>query len=222
MIELTRGATFFTRAGQEVIIDRYEEDRSWPWRATNGQWYRQGGRHLTDSVDSELDLVAVAPRQLLKANEGAEYHEPAVRDPKEKDTNPKAAVGVRKVPFSVIPFDVIAEVGLAMLEGSTKYGRHNYRAAGARASVYFDGTLRHLTQWWEGEDNDPDAAGVNHITKAIASLVVLRAAMLAGKFEDDRPPRTGINWPALNDQAGAIIDKYADKTPHHYTAKDNL
>lgn len=141
------------------------------------------------------------------------------RDPKEKDTNPKAAIGVRKVPFSVIPMDVMAEVGLAMLEGSAKYGRHNYRAAGARASVYFDGTMRHLIQWWEGEDTDPDAKGVNHITKAIASLTVLRAAMLAGKFEDDRPPRTGIDWPALNEQAAAIIDMHAAKSPKHYTEK---
>lgn len=143
------------------------------------------------------------------------------RDPKEKDTNPKAAIGVRKVPFSVIPMDVMAEVGLAMLEGSAKYGRHNYRAAGARASVYFDGTMRHLLQWWEGEDNDPDAKDVNHITKAIASLTVLRAAMLAGKFEDDRPPRTGMDWPALNAKAAAIIDMHAAKTPKHYTEKDS-
>jgi hypothetical protein len=231
MIELTRGAKFYTRHGQEVTIDRYEEDRSWPWRATNGQWYRQGGHHLTGGVDSSLDLIETAPRRLLKASEGAEYHEPAVRDPKEKDTNPKAAIGVRKVPFSVIPFDVVAEVGLAMLEGGAKYGRHNYRAAGARASVYFDGTMRHLTQWWEGEDIDPDTvdednpdSGVNHITKAIASLLVLRAAMLANKFEDDRPPvvMTSMDWVRLNSAAASLIDKHADKTPHHYTKKDTL
>jgi hypothetical protein len=145
-----------------------------------------------------------------------------MRDPKEKDTNPKAAIGVRKTPFSVIPFDVIAELGNAMLEGSAKYGRHNYRAAGARASVYFDGTLRHLTQWWEGQDLDPDS-GVNHVSKAIASLVVLRAAMLAGKFEDDRPPRvmTDADWDTSNATAATIIDKHAAKTPKHYTEKDS-
>ena len=155
-------------------------------------------------------------------------------DPKTKDTNPKQAIGVRKVPYSVIPFDVVAELGLAMLEGSAKYGRHNYRAAGARASVYFDGTMRHLTQWWEGEDIDQDTVtevpgsdkvlGVNHITKAIASLVVLRAAMLAGKFEDDRPPRvmTSMDWVSHNEVASSIIDKHADKTPHHYTKDDQL
>lgn len=142
------------------------------------------------------------------------------RDPKEKDSNPKAAIGVRKTPFSTIPMNVMAEVGVAMLEGAAKYGRHNYRAAGARASVYFDGTLRHLIDWWEGEDLDPDSKGVNHITKAIASLTVLRASMLQGNFEDDRPIKAPAFFPELNKKSGEILDLYADRSPHHYTQKE--
>jgi len=137
----------------------------------------------------------------------------------EKPTNPKDIVGIRKAPFSTIPGRVIAELGLAMLEGVAKYGRHNYRASGVRASVYYDATMRHLISWWEGEDVDPDS-GLSHITKAIASLTVLRDAMHQAKLEDDRPPRTPPFFDLLNIDAGKILDRHKDKSPRHYTARD--
>lgn len=135
---------------------------------------------------------------------------------KTKDTNPKDAVGVRKVPFSVLPWGVIAEIGLALLEGARKYGRHNWRRAGVRASVYVDASLRHITDWWEGADTDLDS-GLSHITKAIACLTVLRDSMLSGNWIDDRPPvvyRPGWMRRA-NDEAADIIDRYPNPVPPH-------
>ena len=76
--------------------------------------------------------------------------------------------------------------------------------------------MRHLVGWWEGEDLDPDS-GLSHVTKAIASLVVLRDAMLNGKCEDDRPPACAPFFPGLNAEAGKILDRHADKNPKHYT-----
>jgi len=133
-----------------------------------------------------------------------------------KDTNPKDAVGTQKVPLSTVSAPVLAEVGLAMLEGARKYRRHNYRVAGIRASVYYDACLRHLMAWWEGEDLDPDS-GLSHVTKAIAGLVVLRDAMLNGMVTDDRPPpMQNQEWVReMNAQAAAIIAKYPDaKEPY--------
>ena len=63
-----------------------------------------------------------------------------------KPTNPKDAIGIKKVPFSTVPARVIAEIGLAMLEGAAKYGRHNYRVSGVRASVYYDAAMRHINK----------------------------------------------------------------------------
>ena len=136
-----------------------------------------------------------------------------------KDTNPKDIVGTRKAPMSTIPGNVMAEIGVAMLEGACKYGRHNYRIAGVRASVYYDGVKRHLTAWWEGEDCDPDS-NLSHITKAITSLVVLRDAMIQGMCTDDRPPRSKEFYAELNQKAAAIIDKYAELSPIHFTIED--
>ena len=125
-----------------------------------------------------------------------------------KDTNPKDAVGTKKVPFSTVSAPVIAEIGLAMLEGARKYGRHNYRAVGVRGSVYYDALMRHLTAWWEGEDVDEDS-GLSHITKALACLVVLRDSMLMENWVDDRPPKVKQGWvKKLNENAKAIIENY--------------
>ena len=137
-----------------------------------------------------------------------------------KDTNPKDAIGISKAPMSTVSAAVLMEVGVAMLEGASKYGRHNYRAAGVRASVYYDALMRHAMAWWEGEDLDSDS-GMSHVTKAIATLVVLRDAMIQDKFTDDRPPRSAPFLPALNDTAAALLVKHADKHPRHYTIADS-
>jgi hypothetical protein len=139
-----------------------------------------------------------------------------------KPTNPKEIVGVRKLPRSVIPAVVSAEVALAMLEGACKYGRHNYRDSGVRASVYYDALDRHITAWWEeGQDLDPDS-GLHHITKAIACLMVLRDSMINGKFEDDRPPSVPPFINRFNTLAAELMDKHKDKHPVHFTIKNPI
>jgi hypothetical protein len=135
-----------------------------------------------------------------------------------KSTNPKDAVGTGKVPFSTIPSEVIAELGLVMLEGARKYGRHNYRAAGVRASVYFDAAIRHLTRWWEGEDLDPDS-GMPHLIHAMACCTVIRDSQVYDNWVDDRPPKLPDGWLAkLNERAAEIVAKYPNPV-EAYTEK---
>jgi hypothetical protein len=140
-----------------------------------------------------------------------------------KESNPKDAIGIEKTPFSTISMPVMAELGVALLEGALKYGRHNYRAIGVRASVYVDATMRHISSYWEGEDIDPDS-GIHHITKAIASLTVLRDAMIRGKVHDDRPTGTKGFFTALNLKVKELLKRYpepkapflADREPDEY------
>ena len=137
-----------------------------------------------------------------------------------KPSNPKDIVGIGKAPMSTVSAPVMAEIGVAMLEGACKYGRHNFRVVGVRVSVYYDATLRHLFSWWEGEDIDPDS-GLSHVTKAIASLLVLRDAMLQNMVEDDRPPGTLKSfYVELNAKAAAIVEKYKDVHPMHHTRSE--
>jgi len=140
-----------------------------------------------------------------------------------KATNPKDAVGIRKAPLSCLPIRVLWRVGLAMLEGALKYGRHNYRGCGVRASVYFDASLRHKLAWWEGEDIDPDST-LHHLDKEIACLMVLRDSMLLSNWVDDRPPSSRENMAALHQHASMLIDRYAtiEPAPKHWTIDDRV
>jgi hypothetical protein len=138
--------------------------------------------------------------------------------PATKPTNPKDAVGVLKYAMSYVSAPVLAEIAVGMTEGGHKYGRHNYRVIGVRGSIYYDATMRHLMQWWEGEDLDPDS-GLSHITKAITSLVVLRDAMIQGKFNDDRPPKSKPWSDGLNMSTKALDIKYPKKVPSYTEIK---
>lgn len=125
-----------------------------------------------------------------------------------KPSNPKDVVGSSKVAMSYVPGPVLMELAAGMMEGGLKYGRHNFRAVGVRASIYYDAAHRHLMAWWEGEDIDPPS-GLSHVSKAIASLVVLRDSMLQGNWVDDRPPRSQPGWvDRLNDVSAAIVARF--------------
>ncbi len=147
--------------------------------------------------------------------------EPELRLPSgtSKPSNPKDAVGINKAPASVVSQLVMMQVNLAMMEGALKYGRHNYRDAGVRASVYYDATRRHMDSWWEGQNLDPDSK-LNHIIKAIASLTVLADGIITGLWEDDRPP-THPELDAilidLNAKAKALQELYGNVKPEHIT-----
>lgn len=114
-------------------------------------------------------------------------HSAAKKDPH----NPKDAIGAAKPPITTVSFAVLQELGVAMAEGAMKYGRHNYRAAPVRASIYVDAAFGHIASYFEGEDIDADS-NLHHITKAMASLTVLRDAIMQGKIVDDRPPKSKV------------------------------
>lgn len=112
-----------------------------------------------------------------------------------KPTNPKDAFGILKASLSYVSFPVLMETAIGMAEGGFKYGAHNYRVRGVRASVYVDATIRHVFDFWEGEDVDEESgAKLSHVTKAIASLTVLRDSMIRGNWIDDRPPPSPKGW----------------------------
>lgn len=142
-----------------------------------------------------------------------------------KSTNPKDAVSSKKARwFSYLPLRVLYGVGMAMFEGARKYGRHNYRVAGVRGTVYVDAAIcGHLTPWMEGQDIDPES-GAHHIDKAIASLMILRDGIYEGNWVDDRPPSVK-NWDGFigeqNATAEALIARHPDpKTP--FTINDTV
>lgn len=130
-----------------------------------------------------------------------------------KDSNPKAAFGSRKGHLSVVPMAMAAYAGvtltthhpavlfyfgLGMLEGACKYGSHNYRVAGSKASVYYNATMRHLADHYSGLVIDAES-GLPSIIKAATSVLVVLDVHYLGLVTDDRPPRAGAG-PALDKQ----------------------
>ena len=88
--------------------------------------------------------------------------------------------------ISVLPIDVLIEVTKAFEHGIGKYEEGDW-SKGYSWRSYYDKALRHILASLEGEDNDKES-GLDHITKALGDLMILRALQLRGYTQfDDRP-----------------------------------
>lgn len=141
----------------------------------------------------------------------------------DKPTNPKDAVAMNKVPLHFVSGIVKAYQALAHFLGNVKYGSWNYRAGGARASVYVSALGRHVDRWVEGEKYDP-IDGTPHLANAQACLNILIEAEETGVLVDDRPPSRidALNrvYADVERIMPTISERYQDRTPRHYTIND--
>ena len=108
--------------------------------------------------------------------------------PMQDTENPKDVVGERKPPLHLIPAAAEVAESVVMGLGAKKYGPFNWRRTKVKASVYVAAARRHLLQWFDGEDNDPES-GASHLAHARACLGILLDAIVTGHVVDDRPPR---------------------------------
>lgn len=139
-----------------------------------------------------------------------------------KPSNPKDAMGSTKLPLDLVPATAIAVASLAHLDGALKYGRWNWRDAGARSSIYVAAALRHIEKWNNGEELDKDS-GVHHLGHALACLNILVDSMAQGNLTDDRPPRIDITafMDKLTLDVTRLSELHADKNPRHFTIEDS-
>jgi hypothetical protein len=141
-------------------------------------------------------------------------------DPKLKASNPKTMIGSDKIPFHLWPETATILGSLGLLDGTLKYGRSNFRAAGVKASTYYDAARRHLNKWFEGEDLDPDS-GLPHMAHVLASIAILVDADAAGVLNDDRMYRGGyvnlIN--KMTPHVARLKTLHQKKNPVHFTIK---
>ncbi len=110
------------------------------------------------------------------------------------DNNPKTQFGVKKLPLHLVPPAATAFLAMAFADGAKKYGPYNWREKTISASVYYSAALRHLTAWWDGEENAPDS-GYPHLAHALACLAMIVDVTTLedkAKFNDDRPLPGGI------------------------------
>ena len=105
---------------------------------------------------------------------------------KATSVNPKDLFGEKKVSLSKFPPVALAHGAHAMMDGARKYGAYNWRDKPVVAHIYVDAAMRHLTDWFEGEEEAPDS-GVHHLGHAIACCAILLDAQEVGNLIDDRP-----------------------------------
>lgn len=108
------------------------------------------------------------------------------REPKMLGMNPKDARGSNKVSMSKFPSIGYIHGAHAMMDGAQKYGPYNWRDNKVIASIYVDAAIRHIIDWFEGQEVAPDSE-VHHLGHAIASCAILLDAQETGNLIDDRP-----------------------------------
>ena len=111
----------------------------------------------------------------------------------------------------------------AQVAGLFKYGAWNWRAAGVRASTYISAMKRHLGRWENGERLDP-VDNTHHLGNIMACCAILLEAEAIGKLNDDRAPSADLTktFDEVEATIARLREKYADRTPKHWTINDEI
>jgi hypothetical protein len=93
--------------------------------------------------------------------------------------------------FGLLPWDSLGKIAEVYHFGAQKYAPNNWRK-GYAWSLSYEAAMRHLADWWEGEDNDPES-GLPHLAHAgfhVLGLLVFAVCRRERYAElDDRPAR---------------------------------
>jgi hypothetical protein len=127
-------------------------------------------------------------------------------------TNPKDLLGIKKVQLNLVPPSSIIYQALAMEDGAKKYGPYNWRENKVIASIYVAAAMRHLQQWYDGEELAADSQKP-HLAHALACLGIIVDAKETGNLVDDRP---------LPGAASSLIARLEQKKKEETAVKTEL
>lgn len=138
-----------------------------------------------------------------------------------KPSNPKDAIGDKKVPLWLLSPIAKAHWALAQFCGMCKYQAWNWRIAGVRSSTYLSAIGRHMDAYVSGEELDP-TDGTHHLGNIMACCAILLDAEAAGKLNDDRPPVVSHReaYAAVEAQMEVLRAKYKHIPQKPFTIKD--
>jgi hypothetical protein len=94
-----------------------------------------------------------------------------------KDDSGKAA-------FFYLPWEALEDVAKVMEYGAKKYAPGNYQK-GMDHNRYFSALIRHMKDWWKGEDIDPES-NLPHLAHAACCVLMLLENWKMGRGKDDR------------------------------------
>lgn len=173
---------------------RNVDARRW-WFAETKQW---SAPVFVGDPDAHAEAAKSAPRD--DATEAIEWRglaeQPAVWETLPngvvKDTNPKDAAAVGRVPLHMVPDTLMLFAAIGFAEGDSKYIAYNFRVAGVRVSVYVSALRRHLTRYYNGEWADKKTK-VPHLASVACCAAILIDGHVTGTINDDRPPFVDLN-----------------------------
>jgi len=94
------------------------------------------------------------------------------------------AKGVKPAQFDLLPWGALTEVAEHYAKGAEKYEKHNMRK-GYEWSKSFSAAMRHLTQFWQGEDIDEET-GSKHLAAVVFHALTMMEFMETHREYDDR------------------------------------
>lgn len=89
-----------------------------------------------------------------------------------------------KVRTDLLPTDALLEIAQIMTDGAKKYGAHSWEQ-GTKWSEIYAAALRHLFDYWKGQDRDKESGSLT-IAHAACNCLFLLAYELRGIGVDDR------------------------------------
>jgi hypothetical protein len=198
----------------ENANDEWEDMGMEPYDMLPGEY------HWYTSKDGNHMVVPEASKRLLPFDWERKSTMEVAAKPKEttKDINPKDAIGVTKVPLSLLSPIAKAHWASAQFLGDCKYQQWNWRASNVRASVYLSAAMRHLDAYNSGEETDP-VDGTHHLGNAMACCAILLDAAAAGVLIDDRPPKVDMRlaYEAVERTMKACAQRYSHIPRNPYT-----
>ena len=109
--------------------------------------------------------------------------------PQDHSVNEARKADTAKLRTDLIPPEAITGLARVLTYGVAKYEARNWEK-GTKWGRLFGAGIRHLFQFWGGEDRDQES-GLLHLEHALACIVFLLAYYRRGIGTDDRGPETG-------------------------------
>ena len=94
---------------------------------------------------------------------------------KKGETDPSRALRYNegKPQIHQVPRALLTGTAEVLTYGEKKYAKYNWQKGG-NFSTSYDCLMRHMTAWWEGEEDDPESR-LSHLKHAAANIAFLLA-----------------------------------------------
>ena len=160
------GDKLLTRDGETVKIVAIQHNPAvcYRYELSNCNSVTDDGCYWSDGTESDFDIVA-----LIEQSRAIEV----VPEPEPENKGVKSDQG--KTQWSYLPVPAVKAVVDVMAYGDTKYPApdgSNWKRVPDAKKRYYNAAMRHLTSWWDGEQNDPET-GYNHLAHACSNLLFL-------------------------------------------------